>query len=152
MAAPPALSCERRDRAVAASIVGPFARTRFPQTCPELQHPGADPERQRILAGQLRDQQVDGLIVSPIDPADEFWTELAASLPVVSIGDSLTGAGAVGEVLTAGQLQNARNLAVQRAQTIEGSLNRSRIGVWLPLEEDEVFYQWRAILSRDRRR
>jgi LacI family transcriptional regulator len=60
---------------------------------------GADPDRQRILAGQLRDQQVDGLIVSPIDPADEFWTELAVSLPVVSIGDSLTGAAAVGEVL-----------------------------------------------------
>jgi LacI family transcriptional regulator len=61
--------------------------------------PGADPERQRILAGRLRDQHVDGLIVSPIDPADEFWVELAASLPVVSIGDSLTGAAAVGEVL-----------------------------------------------------
>jgi len=56
--------------------------------------PGADPDRQRILAGQLRDQQVDGLIVSPIDPADEFWIELAASVPVVSIGDSLAGAAA----------------------------------------------------------
>ncbi len=60
---------------------------------------GADPERQRNLAGQLRDQQVDGLIVSPIDPSDPFWIELAASLPVVSIGDSLAGAAAVGEVL-----------------------------------------------------
>ncbi len=60
---------------------------------------GADPERQRILAGQLRDQQVDGLIVSPIDPADPFWAELAAALPVVSIGDSLAGAAAAGEVL-----------------------------------------------------
>jgi LacI family transcriptional regulator len=60
---------------------------------------GADPDRQRILAGQLRDQHVDGLLVSPIDPADEFWTELAASLPVVSIGDSLAGSAAAGEVL-----------------------------------------------------
>jgi LacI family transcriptional regulator len=60
---------------------------------------GADPERQRNLAVQLRDQQVDGLIVSPIDPSDPFWAELAASLPIVSIGDSLAGAAAVGEVL-----------------------------------------------------
>jgi LacI family transcriptional regulator len=60
---------------------------------------GADPVRQRMLAGQLRDQHVDGLIVSPIDPADPFWSELAESVPVVSIGDSLTGAAAVGEVL-----------------------------------------------------
>jgi LacI family transcriptional regulator len=60
---------------------------------------GGDRDRQRILAGQLRDQQVDGLIVSPVDPSDPFWTELAASLAVVSIGDSLVGAPAVGEVL-----------------------------------------------------
>ncbi len=59
---------------------------------------GADPARQRMLAGQLRDQHVDGLLVSPIDPSDEFWTEFTASVPVVSIGDSLGGA-AVGEVL-----------------------------------------------------
>ena len=36
---------------------------------------GADPERQRMLAGRLRDQYVDGLIVSPIDPADPFWAD-----------------------------------------------------------------------------
>jgi LacI family transcriptional regulator, galactose operon repressor len=60
---------------------------------------GADPDRQRILAAQLRDQQVDGLIVSPVDPSDPFWTELAASLALVSIGDSLKGASAAGEVL-----------------------------------------------------
>jgi LacI family transcriptional regulator len=60
---------------------------------------GADPDRQRMLAGRLRDQHVDGLIVSPIDPSDPFWAELAGSVPVVSIGESLAGAGAVGEVL-----------------------------------------------------
>jgi len=59
---------------------------------------GGDPPRQRRLAAQLRDQQVDGLILSPLDPADEFWPELAASVPVVAIGDALNG-GAVGEVL-----------------------------------------------------
>src|ERR1700761_899434 len=60
---------------------------------------GGDPDRQRMLARQLRDQHVDGLIVSPVDPSDEFWTDLAETLPVVSIGESLTGAAAVGEVL-----------------------------------------------------
>jgi LacI family transcriptional regulator len=60
---------------------------------------GADPERQRILAGQLRDQQVDGLILFPVDPSDPFWSLLAAALPVVSIGERLAGATAAGEVL-----------------------------------------------------
>ncbi len=58
-----------------------------------------DPDRQRMLARQLRDQHVDGLIVSPIDPSDPFWAEIAAVLPVVSIGDSLAGAATIGEVL-----------------------------------------------------
>ena len=57
---------------------------------------GADPERQRILAGQLRDQQVDGLILFPVDPSDPFWSVLAAALPVVSIGERLAGAAAAG--------------------------------------------------------
>ena len=60
---------------------------------------GGDPARQRALATQLRDQHVDGLILSPVDPSDEFWTELADSLAVVSIGDALPGRGAAGEVL-----------------------------------------------------
>jgi DNA-binding LacI/PurR family transcriptional regulator len=60
---------------------------------------GGDPDRQRTLATQLRDQHVDGLILSPVDPSDEFWTELAESVAVVSIGDALPGRGAVGEVL-----------------------------------------------------
>ncbi|HET9720162.1 MAG TPA: LacI family DNA-binding transcriptional regulator, partial [Solirubrobacteraceae bacterium] len=60
---------------------------------------GGDPDRQRSLAAQLRDQQVDGLIVSPIDPTDEFWTELAESVALVSIGDELPGAPTAGEVL-----------------------------------------------------
>lgn len=60
---------------------------------------GGDPDRQRGLARQLRDQQVDGLIVSPVDPADPFWSELADMLPLVSLGDSLAGAAPIGEVL-----------------------------------------------------
>lgn len=58
-----------------------------------------DPGRQRTLAGQLRDQQVDGLILSPVDPSDPFWTEFAESVAVVSIGDALAGADVAGEVL-----------------------------------------------------
>lgn len=61
--------------------------------------PGGDPVRQRMLAGQLCDQQVDGLILSPVDPADEFWPELAQSLAVVSIGNALPRAAVAGEVL-----------------------------------------------------
>jgi LacI family transcriptional regulator len=60
---------------------------------------GGDPARQRSLAAQLRDQQVDGLIVSPIDPTDSFWADLAESLALVSIGDELPGAATAGEVL-----------------------------------------------------
>ncbi len=60
---------------------------------------GGDRMRQRALGTQLRDQQVDGLILSPVDPSDEFWSELAESLAIVSIGDALPGRGAVGEVL-----------------------------------------------------
>ena len=60
---------------------------------------GGDPERQRTLAAQLRDQQVDGLILSPVDPSDPFWPELASSLALVSIGDELAGSTTAGEVL-----------------------------------------------------
>jgi len=60
---------------------------------------GGDPLRQRALATQLRDQHVDGLILSPVDPSDGFWTEIAESLAVVSIGDALPGRAAAGEVL-----------------------------------------------------
>jgi len=58
-----------------------------------------DPERQMLLAGQLRDQRVDGLIVHPVDPSDERWAKLAGELPVVSIGDGLAGVRAAGEVV-----------------------------------------------------
>jgi LacI family transcriptional regulator len=58
-----------------------------------------DPARQRMLGAQLRDQQVDGLIVSPVDPSDEFWPELAESVAVVSIGDALPDADVAGAVL-----------------------------------------------------
>jgi LacI family transcriptional regulator len=58
-----------------------------------------DPERELTLARQLRDQRVDGLMVSPLDPSAEAWSDLADSLPVVSIGDSLSNAKAAGAVV-----------------------------------------------------
>jgi LacI family transcriptional regulator len=60
---------------------------------------GGDPDRQRVLATQLFDQQVDGLILSPVDPSDPFWSELAESVALVAIGDELVGAATAGEVL-----------------------------------------------------
>jgi LacI family transcriptional regulator len=58
-----------------------------------------DPEREVLLAQQLRDQRMDGLIVQALDPSSAVWAELTESLPVVSIGDPLEGARSAGEVL-----------------------------------------------------
>lgn len=50
-----------------------------------------DPERELDLAGRLLGQQVDGMIVQAVDPSAPAWAELAAELPLVSIGDALAG-------------------------------------------------------------
>jgi LacI family transcriptional regulator len=60
---------------------------------------GSDPARELAVARQLRDQGVDGLIVSPVDPSAPGWADLAATVPVISIGDSLAAAQTAGEVL-----------------------------------------------------
>jgi LacI family transcriptional regulator len=57
-----------------------------------------EPERERMLARQLADQLVDGLIISPLDPSDPSWEDIGEALPVVTVGDALAGA-TVGEVL-----------------------------------------------------
>src|ERR1700761_5532175 len=88
--------------------------------------PGGDPGRQRTLATQLRDQHVDGLIVSPVDPSDAFWTELAEEVPIVSIGDALPGRGAVGEVLF------DNRTGVRRALEHLHALGHRRIAVLRP--------------------
>jgi DNA-binding LacI/PurR family transcriptional regulator len=72
-----------------------FARDRFAI----ILDAAGDPEREQVLARQLRDQRVDGLIVQPVDPSAALWAELGESLPIVSIGDSLPGAHAYGEVV-----------------------------------------------------
>ncbi|MFF4954425.1 LacI family DNA-binding transcriptional regulator [Streptomyces chattanoogensis] len=60
---------------------------------------GGDPARELALAKQLRDQRVDGLLVSPVDPSAEGWAKIADAVPVVSIGDALSRARTAGEVL-----------------------------------------------------
>lgn len=55
--------------------------------------------RERRLALQLRDQQVDGVLVSPLDPTADYWAELSAAVPVVTIGDALATAPRAGCVL-----------------------------------------------------
>jgi LacI family transcriptional regulator len=57
-----------------------------------------DPSREVVLARQLRDQRVDALVVQPLDPSAPDWAQIAATVPVVSIGDSLHDVKA-GEVL-----------------------------------------------------
>lgn len=57
-----------------------------------------EPDRERVLARQLADQLVDGLVISPLDPSDVSWQEIGGALPVVTVGDALAGP-TVGEVL-----------------------------------------------------
>jgi LacI family transcriptional regulator len=57
-----------------------------------------EPERERMLARQLADQLVDGLIISPLDPSDASWADICEMLPIVTVGDALPGP-TVGEVL-----------------------------------------------------
>ncbi len=82
-----------------------------------------DPARELDLARRLRDQRVDGLIVQPLDPAAPLWAELAETLPVVSIGDALSGGRSQGEVVfdnRSGVTQALEHLA---------ALGHRRIGV-----------------------
>ncbi len=87
-----------------------------------------DPDRQVLLARQLRDQRVDGLILHPLDPSDERWQELAESLPIVSIGDSLSGGRSAGEVLF--DNRSGVTLALEHLH----GLGHRRIGVLTPTQ------------------
>ncbi|MGH3159117.1 MAG: LacI family DNA-binding transcriptional regulator, partial [Streptosporangiaceae bacterium] len=77
---------------------------------------GGDPGREQVLARQLRDQRVDGLIVQPLDPSSQRWAELGESLPIVSIGDALHGRRTAGEVLF--DNRPGVNLALQHLQAL----------------------------------
>lgn len=60
---------------------------------------GGDPDRELKLAKQLRDQRVDALLVSPVNPSAEGWAAIADALPVVAVGDSLSTARTAGQVI-----------------------------------------------------
>jgi LacI family transcriptional regulator len=60
---------------------------------------GGDPDRELALAKQLRDQRVDALLVSPVNPSAEGWAAIADALPVVAVGDSLSAARTAGQVI-----------------------------------------------------
>ena len=87
-----------------------------------------DPQRQMRLADQLRDQRVDGLIVQPLDPSDEGWSELAESLPIISIGDALHPGRAAGEVM----FDNRTGVTLALAHLHK--LGHRRIGVLTPTQ------------------
>jgi LacI family transcriptional regulator len=87
---------------------------------------GGDPGRQRALAGQLRDQHVDGLLVSPVDPSDPTWAQLTAEVPIVVIGDTFQAATAIGEVLF------DNRIGVRSALEHLRSLGHRRIAVLRP--------------------
>jgi len=71
---------------------------------------------------------VDGLIVQPLDPSNERWSQLAESLPVVSIGDALPGGRAAGEVVFDNRA--GVTLALEHLH----NLGHRRIGVLTPTQ------------------
>jgi len=72
-----------------------LARGRYPI----IADANSDPDREARLVRQLHDQQVDGILVSPLDPQADYWAELTDATAVVTIGDPLPGAPAAGCVL-----------------------------------------------------
>lgn len=59
----------------------------------------ADPEQERLIVEQFVAQRVDGALVSPVDPAADYWRLLGPDIPVVSIGDALVARPGSGSVL-----------------------------------------------------
>jgi LacI family transcriptional regulator len=89
---------------------------------------GGEPARELAMARQLRDQRVDGIIVSPLDPSAPLWAELSETVPVVAIGDSLNGARGAGEVLF------DNRLGVTQALEHLAALGHRRIAVLTPTQ------------------
>jgi LacI family transcriptional regulator len=82
-----------------------------------------EPERELELARRLVDHRVDGLIVLPIGPPSGGWESIAQEIPTVTIGDSLPGVTARGEVVFA----NDRGLEATLRHL--GALGHHRVAV-----------------------
>lgn len=85
-----------------------------------------DPEREARLVRQLHDQQVDGILVSPLDPEADYWAELTEATALVTIGDPLPGAPNAGCVL----FDNRRGVAVALGHL--AGLGHHRVAVFTP--------------------
>lgn len=85
-----------------------------------------DPTREVRMVRQLREQQVDGVIVFPLDPVGEHWAELAAAVPVVAIGDALARVAGAGRVL----FDNKRGIRLAMEHLAEKG--HRRIAVFTP--------------------
>lgn len=60
---------------------------------------GGSAAREYELAQRLRDQRVDALLVSPVDPASTRWAGIAEAVPMVTVGEPLTSAKPAGTVV-----------------------------------------------------
>ena len=86
-----------------------------------LTEASGDPQREARLVHELRERQVDGVVAFPLDPTSGYWAELAASTPVVTVGDALPGAPGSGRVLfdnASGIASGLRHLALLGHQDV----------------------------------
>lgn len=88
------------------------------------------PDLERMLAAQLVDQRVDGLIVLWVDPSGDHWAELAERTVLVSIGDGLPGAATAAEVVF------DNDTGVTEALGLLARSGHRRIAVLSPSSED----------------
>ncbi|GAA2861085.1 LacI family transcriptional regulator [Actinoplanes cyaneus] len=86
----------------------------------------ADPEQERLIVEQFAAQRVDGALVSPVDPAADYWRLLGPEVPVVSIGDALIARPGSGSVL----FDNDYGVRTALAHLTE--LGHRRIGLLAP--------------------
>ncbi|GAA2709079.1 LacI family DNA-binding transcriptional regulator [Actinoplanes palleronii] len=86
----------------------------------------ADPEQERLIVEQFAAQRVDGALVSPVDPAADYWRLLGPDVAVVSIGDALIARPGSGSVL----FDNAYGVHTALAHLT--ALGHQRIGLLAP--------------------
>ncbi|WP_436532267.1 LacI family DNA-binding transcriptional regulator [Actinoplanes sp. HUAS TT8] len=86
----------------------------------------ADPEQERLIVEQFAAQRVDGALVSPVDPAADYWRLLGPEIAVVAIGDALVDRPGSGSVL----FDNAYGVRAALAHLTD--LGHRRVGLLAP--------------------